>query len=392
MADLQLEPELAFLSLQSDDSDEAHGERESQPTTNTTPSLPPELVSDIIELTVDLLVEEERYLPSQIPLTNRFLLSAALVDRTWHSIATSALLENGLVRPGSVRGFLHQLKKYGRKNKLSRVRFGVGAKLIAGDSNPSVEGADDAAFKVLLDSLPKIRTLEIVGIGLRIKATLSRLPLRRIIVSNCDSEAIYNLTRALNVAASVHLDVIETQKSSVEYLESRTARLRLRIALQFMPAIRSLDIYTNQRCWDDWEFEFLGILACLRHFRLVYVDTLAGQEHCRAKLKLDRSFLAWRPNFTTSYCLPDLNHLATHLAPLHYMAVCSGERPALTSLEVIRDVKPEESLIGDKEALVMVLDIIYALPVLQELKVPACWRSDAVEDACEAKGVILTWT
>ncbi|KAL8281451.1 hypothetical protein RQP46_006135 [Phenoliferia psychrophenolica] len=88
------------------------------------PQLPPELVADIIELTVELLIEEERHLEAHEPLTNEFLLSAALVDHTWHSIAVEVLLKSGIVTSGSVLGFLRQVKAHGMEATLASVRYG----------------------------------------------------------------------------------------------------------------------------------------------------------------------------------------------------------------------------------------------------------------------------
>ncbi|KAL8280500.1 hypothetical protein RQP46_007148 [Phenoliferia psychrophenolica] len=62
-----------------------------------TPPVPPELIADIIDLTVELLIEEELHLESYVPLSNRFLLSASLVNRAWHPIATNALLQRGTI-------------------------------------------------------------------------------------------------------------------------------------------------------------------------------------------------------------------------------------------------------------------------------------------------------
>ncbi|KAL8281466.1 hypothetical protein RQP46_006150 [Phenoliferia psychrophenolica] len=82
------------------------------------PRIPPELVADIIELTVELLIEEERHLEAHEPLSNRFLRSAALADRTWHSIANPILLKKGIVTSGSVVGFLAQIKANGMEATL----------------------------------------------------------------------------------------------------------------------------------------------------------------------------------------------------------------------------------------------------------------------------------
>ncbi|KAL8281424.1 hypothetical protein RQP46_006108 [Phenoliferia psychrophenolica] len=125
------------------------------------PQLPPELVSDIIELTVELLVEEERHLDAHAPLTNRFLRSASLVDRTWHSIATPVLLKNGIVTSGSVPGFLAQIKAHGMEETLESVRFGEAS------GGVKAEGAaeEDIAFDLLVGSLPGLVDLELLSSG-----------------------------------------------------------------------------------------------------------------------------------------------------------------------------------------------------------------------------------
>ncbi|KAL8286800.1 hypothetical protein RQP46_004328 [Phenoliferia psychrophenolica] len=102
----------------------------SAPGETRAPELPPELVAEIIDLTVELLIEEERHFLSQTPLTNHFLLSAALVDRTWHSIASLALLNNGLVTPTTVFRFLAHVDGRGMTGVLDRVRFGTAVRLV----------------------------------------------------------------------------------------------------------------------------------------------------------------------------------------------------------------------------------------------------------------------
>ncbi|KAL8281426.1 hypothetical protein RQP46_006110 [Phenoliferia psychrophenolica] len=136
------------------------------------PFLPPELIYEIIYLAIGSLIRQERELPSQALLTNKFLLSAALVDRTWNAIATSALLLNGIVQPGGVKGFLDHLEKHGGAD-LDHVRFGAGpTALLRDDSDPSNDSADDASFQLLISSLPNLKRLEIFGTGLRLKKSL----------------------------------------------------------------------------------------------------------------------------------------------------------------------------------------------------------------------------
>ncbi|KAL8277970.1 hypothetical protein RQP46_009602 [Phenoliferia psychrophenolica] len=131
-------------------------------TKSSTPALPPELVADIIDLTVEVLIAEERDLPSQTPITNHFLLSAMLVDRVWHSIAVSALLKHGLVTPSKVDSFLAQIKEHRIEETLESVRFGLGN---AGLDEARDGSEDDTKFSVLITSLPGLKALEVIGRG-----------------------------------------------------------------------------------------------------------------------------------------------------------------------------------------------------------------------------------
>ncbi|KAL8289989.1 hypothetical protein RQP46_002928 [Phenoliferia psychrophenolica] len=124
---------------------------------SSTPALPPELVADIIDLTVELLVKEERTLVSQTPITNHFLLSAMLVDRTWNSIAVSALMKNGLVTPANVDLFIAQVRSHQLESTLESVRFGLGS---AGLDDARDGSEDDARFEALVGSLPGLKRLE----------------------------------------------------------------------------------------------------------------------------------------------------------------------------------------------------------------------------------------
>ncbi|KAL8281474.1 hypothetical protein RQP46_006158 [Phenoliferia psychrophenolica] len=125
------------------------------------PQLPPELVTDIIELTVELLVEEERHLEAHEPLSNQFLRSAALVDRTWNAIATPVLLNSGTVTSGSVVCFLEQVKAHGIEDTLERVRFGEAS----GGVTEQDAAAEDTAFDLLVGSLSGLIKIELVNSG-----------------------------------------------------------------------------------------------------------------------------------------------------------------------------------------------------------------------------------
>ncbi|KAL8277085.1 hypothetical protein RQP46_010513 [Phenoliferia psychrophenolica] len=84
-----------------------------------------------------------------------------------------------------------------------------------------------------------------------------------------------------------------------------------------------------------------------------------------------------------------LVELATHLPIFED----SADRfpPNLTTLKILRDVGKHHSelYISPEDT---ILSLLTTLSALKELEIPDCWRSDAVEEACEAKGVALTWS
>ncbi|KAL8293402.1 hypothetical protein RQP46_000103 [Phenoliferia psychrophenolica] len=132
------------------------------PGARSPPLLPLELIADIIDLTAEILVEEERYLTFQTPVTNHFLLSASLVDRTWHAIAGKALLKTGLVRPHAVAGFLSRVNAQGLKSILERVAYRYlfsFALLDSGppESTPPLISAD--ATRLILELVVKVEAL-----------------------------------------------------------------------------------------------------------------------------------------------------------------------------------------------------------------------------------------
>lgn len=125
------------------------------------PHVPPELVADIIELTVERLAKEERHLEAHAPLLNRFLVSAALVNRTWHAIATPSLLKNATVTSGSVVGFLAQVKEHKMEATLKSVRFGEASGGVAAED----AAKEDTAFDLLIGSLSELEVVELIESG-----------------------------------------------------------------------------------------------------------------------------------------------------------------------------------------------------------------------------------
>ncbi|KAL8277079.1 hypothetical protein RQP46_010507 [Phenoliferia psychrophenolica] len=84
-----------------------------------------------------------------------------------------------------------------------------------------------------------------------------------------------------------------------------------------------------------------------------------------------------------------LAKLATHLRLLEDSADCFP--PSLTALKILRDAGSDQTewYFPPKYK---ILSLVSNLSALKELEVPDCWRSDEVEEACEARGIVLTWS
>ncbi|KAL8279547.1 hypothetical protein RQP46_008109 [Phenoliferia psychrophenolica] len=369
----------------------SHAESKSSGEAKTTSTLPPELISEIIYLTVEILVEEERHLASQVPLTNHFLLSAALVSRTWHSIASQALLESGLVTPKNAYKFLDEIKRRELNGTLERLRFGAGSAGL--DRRPLAPGeiSDDRIFQALVNSLKGLQIVELVGIGLRFSDN-EQLDFKyqefELIFSNTHgtNTSMY-LKKLDNSSRPARLSIIETRGCDGGNWSDES------LALNYLATIPHLSIYSNQ-LHKFPEETYLGFMI---HLGTAFAK--AGHTPCLRSFRLEssrkRPWVAAEPydhyqDVTTAH-FPSLSSLSTHLGPLHLLAT-NGNRPSLTSLEVLPDGGDDASVTNIEKTEEKMVEVIEFLPILRTLKVPACWRSEAVEVACEAKGVALRWT
>ncbi|KAL8281397.1 hypothetical protein RQP46_006081 [Phenoliferia psychrophenolica] len=382
----EVEHALASVALADQGQDAAPPEPAAR-STGSPPVLPYELIADIIELTVESLVEQERNLPSQIPLTNEFLLSAALVNHTWHSIVTSAILKSGLIQPGSVHGFIEQAEKNGVRETLDRVRFGAGAKGPATDNSiPPDEGADDEPFQLLVSSLPSLTNLELFGRGLRFENALSHpYNILSCTLSNTSFSDIWTLAQKLAAAPPAHLSIIERPRPTDTFPESLWPFLDFALKIQTLHMCATGQTLTHMHYYSIFALGADGA-PCLRNLRLDFAHDGEEVDVAHWNMFWDSVNGLARSRFVS---FPALERLATHILPLHFFATWgTAGRPSLTSLEVL----PDDRQIDEEKAESKLLELVQKLPVLRDLKVPTCWRSDAVEDACEAKGVDLRWT
>ncbi|KAL8280497.1 hypothetical protein RQP46_007145 [Phenoliferia psychrophenolica] len=358
-----------------------------------TPALPLEIIADIIDFTISLLIDEELDLDleSYAPLANRFLLSAALVNRAWHPLATKALLRCGLVASESVPGFLSQVATLGMDETLDRVRFGERAN--AGDG-----GDDDAMLDLLLVSLPGITSIELVEsksiFQTRIPAlhsikrlsllTSTPLPLH----CNYLRKFLYCLPEHLFITESprrrptqeapVSLDDLNAMDHFLAYLLP-ILRLTLKIST---PLDATLFFSVLVKLGQDGAGIMPSPLLGSCHFECT---SFAGFDRLAGFIE-DFIDSSGRPASE----FPELKHLATHLLVAYHL-VLPGTQDALASLEILPD-PPGEPDLGNmilEPAEPKILELIEDLPVLAKLKLPACWASDAVRARCEAKGVEL---
>ncbi|KAL8280498.1 hypothetical protein RQP46_007146 [Phenoliferia psychrophenolica] len=348
-----------------------------------TPPLPLEIVADIIDLTIELLVEDELDLEWYAPLANLFLLSASLVNRAWHPIAVKALLKRGTVTVASAEGFLAQAKAFGVDKTLESVRFGEDA-----------AGADpldnEEAFDLLINTLSGVKNVELVETGSDFRHILPKV-FERISIVNPDlSRGDYLRKFARSVPkhlvisdqprrrkapgwhAPVSLETFEAMDIFLQHLY-RIPHIKVSVTGGRDSNVVSLSIITKLGMGEvdppleTCHFECTS-MAVYTH--LIEFTTTVGP--------LASSF-------------PHLTHLAANLLIAHHLAL-PGPQASLSSLEILPD--PPGDLvpggwIAEKAAEPVILELIEGLSALTKLTVPACWASDAVKECCEAKGVEL---
>ncbi|KAL8293427.1 hypothetical protein RQP46_000128 [Phenoliferia psychrophenolica] len=347
--------------------------------------LPPELIADIIDLAVEMLVEEERYLTFQTPVTNHFLLSAALVDSTWHAIAVKALLKNGLVRPRAVTRFLARVEALDFKKLVGRVRFGAGAAGLLRPANDVLDGGeDDLEFQFLIISLPNVTEIELVGNGLRFRANLvSILRIKTLTLSYWRYTDTLAVTRKFATTPPSRLLIIEIKHPNSDV--SRDPGRHNNAIIKFLRSIPDIKILSNQ----ESAFYYLCAITRSRASPMRMLKRLHIEYTYPFVCKRLESNL--KDHGGTTFKYPLLTHLATHLKPLHILAL-NGDRPSLTSLEILPDSTYNFVFLDREDAARLILELITKLEALATLKAPACYKTDAVDDLCLSKGVTIEWT
>ncbi|KAL8280499.1 hypothetical protein RQP46_007147 [Phenoliferia psychrophenolica] len=355
-----------------------------------TPPLPLEIIADIIDFTIELLVNEELLLKSHAPLSNRFLLSAALVNRAWHPLATKALLKRGIVTSGGVVGFLAQAKAYGLDGVLESVRWGESAESAAGEPDPDDE---DAMFDLLVQSLPSVKDFDLIESGSHFRSALpSGRTFRRVTMldSNPLKGDVLGKFKGTPTERIIFTDSGRRLMQEERPPYDDALRILKRLSGHFL-RIPNLTIITAIP--DDHIFLYLLVIRklgaesnvpLLRNFHFECTSSTAHN----VVNEFIKTFGNVAGSIVSSY--PHLTHLTAHPHLAHYITV-PGNQPKLTSVEILPDPPGtpilESSPMEPVEPLL--LELIEKLPALANLKVPACWASDAVRDRCEAKGVDL---
>ncbi|KAL8281491.1 hypothetical protein RQP46_006175 [Phenoliferia psychrophenolica] len=357
------------------------------------PQIPLELVTDIVEVAVELLIEEERHLEAHEPLSNRFLLSAALVDRTWHSIAVKVLLKRGIVTSGSVLGFLAQVKAHGMEATLESLRFGEAS----GGVTEQDAAWEDTAFDFLVGSLPGLRAIELLESGSRFRTALP--PGRIIHELQLVNYTFYKtgIVSKFKNTSPAHLLITETREAPAHDTQDNDGVDLGTSLLQhgdIFEDIQSMEIFVGS---VSAQLPFailtgLGQRASSR-LRTCHFECTSPYSHCKSLTYIE-TLNTSALNPTEAFSYPHLEHLASHLVAAHFLLHLSTQ-PNLASLEILPDPDPNEippsmkTLEDDAET--KLLQLVHELPVLAKLKVhvPACWASDALREACEAKGVAL---
>ncbi|KAL8281453.1 hypothetical protein RQP46_006137 [Phenoliferia psychrophenolica] len=345
------------------------------------PQLPPELVADIIELTVELLIEEERHLEAHAPLSNRFLRSAALVNRTWHSIAVEVLLKRGIVTSGSVVGFLAQVKAHGMEETLESVRFGEATSGVTEED----AAKEDVAFDFLVRSPSGLTSIELVESGAHFQTALpTGRSIRQVHLSNFDLLG-GGFGRKFGSSPPTHLVVTETRPSiNLGDLGALTeAALGAFQSICF--GLESLTITTNQPSNPLWTV-LLTLIGNRPESRL-----RTCRFECTSQPAYRQAIKVLTHKKNTPYSFPQLQHFACHLTAA-FQLLAFGTQRNLTSLEVLPNLEGEPATPQDKEiqrvgtALILVT-LICELPTLENLRMPASWASEEVRKVCNVRGI-----
>ncbi|KAL8279680.1 hypothetical protein RQP46_007993 [Phenoliferia psychrophenolica] len=345
------------------------------------PPLPHELTTDILKLATFSLVEQERHDSTITGQTNAFLLAASLVSHTWRNIAQPLLLKHGLVDPSRALHYIGELERQGLRDTLPAVRIGVPASRTVSDVDARAGGI---GLRAILEELSLLRGLEFVGKRLRILAFAvkpNRVTNLSFTASNRGS--FDRLLLALRHSFSpLEFTIIEDHSGDSNdprpsYLEFGTFLPELGRLIQPLRSLCFTIESTEGGLYPSYMMS--ESLEAIRSVRLEFKDASTFEDiRSRANHMV----------FSSLSSLDSLDRLETHLDWIQDSAGWYG--PGLEVLKILWDPTGAQytSTITPEDR---ILSHISNLAALKELEVPDCWRSDAIEEACEAKGVELSW-
>ncbi|KAL8279696.1 hypothetical protein RQP46_008009 [Phenoliferia psychrophenolica] len=341
-------------------------------------SLPYEITSKILKLgTLDLVREERRH-SKLIGQANAFLLSASLVSRTWRNIAQPLLIKHGIVYPARATHYIRELERQGVLSTLRAVRVGPLPEAIT--LYESIFGNKQISLLAfeLLRRIPSLKDLELVGKSPAFGRgaggpNTAANHVKSLSFTSYSSLALFDLGQVFSPA-------------SLTFIESRDEQMGYFTGI--------LDAQTWLRHVTSLHIEMFGhsmITAAFSDARQRPAESGANLQslHLEAATDVSFEFLLQRKSLLKLADIGRLIKLATHLAVFEDSA--GRCPPNLTTVKILRDPEnyPPELRRGLE---VTIMRVISKLPALKELEVPDSWRSDAIEQACEARGVILTWS
>ncbi|KAL8277083.1 hypothetical protein RQP46_010511 [Phenoliferia psychrophenolica] len=345
-------------------------------------SFPYEITEKILKLaTLDLIRDERRH-STLVGQANAFLLSAALVSHTWRNIAQPLLLKHGLVHPTEADGFLAELERAGLKNSLAALRVGMGSRCRCQSWEADHREINLLALETLLQRIPTLRALEFVGKKLRFtrrdQPAEAWSHITSVSFTGYKSNTLSHLIDLEGAFSPTSLTFIESLADEVDGYQPGNMKVQ-----NLFKKATSLHLETS-----GTSVMMRTLLCDLLRAPLAEANLQSIHLEATTPYPLQTYFFGlFRLELIEVF---SLKSLATHLA--FFRAPTMRARPPdLTTVKILRDPADYESELWTSPEH-QILNLISNLWALKELEVPDCWRSDAVEEACEARGVVLTWS
>ncbi|KAL8283372.1 hypothetical protein RQP46_005782 [Phenoliferia psychrophenolica] len=328
------------------------------------PRLPYELVAEILKLTIESLFEEERHFVSHVALTNHFLVSASLVNRTWRTISKKYWESHAMILPNHVLSLIEEQR--GSGNRLERVRIGEGRKrarwwspfrtvvCVRGQQFYRDE-LQDEALGDLVSSFKCLKTLEIAGdMAFRFPLRAGAHQIDHLILSNWSMAYFPSIADTFAISPPSHLTLNLTQPKG-------PLLTLLTLIPPALMMLTRLTIVTDHLSLSESLFPLLLLTSPHLSNQLVSLH-LECHDPTELLLLAEPTYTAplILPLLTTSF--PKLKSLTMHLALAYPLALYCD----LYNLEIL--TLPHDHLIMDVPTAQALLDPMYSrCPNLREL-------------------------